>query len=413
VLSNHIVKNCLCCGADDLKLVLDLGVQPPANSYTRTTVEKVQEYPLGLNVCGRCWHAQLSFCVDRQEIFDRYAYLSGTSGTLNRYFKWFAASLASRLPSGARVLELAANDGSLIKEMQAVGLDCVGVDPARNIVEKAQAEGLPIVCGYWPSSADQVPGQFDAIVCMNVVAHVENPGAFIGACRAKLKPGGVLLVQPSQARMFGNHEFDTCYHEHISFFNTRSMGKLAESVGLKLVATALVKIHGDSPIYMLCCPEAPAKASMLGAFRDGDFAIAEDLRDYEIHIRLFEWGTYDAFCSHAKAVVKSLGEEVDRRREQGFEVVFVGAAAKAMTVVNVGGIRPDRFLDESLLKIGLHAPGIGTLIEGLDACQQITRPAFFVITAWNFRQELAAKLRSLGVPQGSVFYSYFPKPEVL
>lgn len=410
-MSSRLLKNCLCCESDDLRLVLNLGVQPPANSYTRSAAEKVEEYPLGLNVCERCWHAQLSFCVDRQEIFDRYAYVSGTSGTLNRFFKWFAASLAARLPASARVLELAANDGSLIKEMQAAGIDCVGVDPARNIVEKAQAEGLPIVCGYWPAAADQVPGQFDAIVCMNVVAHVDDPKAFVGACRAKLKPGGVLLIQPSQARMFGNHEFDTCYHEHISFFNTRSMGVLAESVGLKLVDTALVKIHGDSPIYMLCNPDVPAEASLLGAFRDGDFSIAENLPGYETQIRLFDWATYDAFCSHAKAVVQSLGEEVARRREQGFEVVFVGAAAKAMTVVNAGGIRPDRFLDESPFKIGLHAPGIGTLIEGLDACRHFTRPAFFVITAWNFRQELASKLRALGVPQGSIFYSYFPRPE--
>ncbi|MFN3861643.1 MAG: methyltransferase domain-containing protein [Roseateles sp.] len=412
-MSNHLLKNCLCCGSGDLRLVLDLGVQPPANSYTRTATEKVEEYPLGLNVCGQCWHAQLTFCVDRQEIFDRYAYVSGTSGTLNRFFKWFAASLASRLPAGARVLELAANDGSLIKEMQSAGIDCVGVDPARNIVEQAQAQGLPIVCGYWPAAAEQVSGQFDAIVCMNVVAHVDDPKAFIAACRSKLKPGGVLLIQPSQARMFGNHEFDTCYHEHISFFNTRSMGVLAESVGLKLVDTALVKIHGDSPIYMLCHPDAPASASLLGAFRDGDFAIAEDLATYEAQIQLYDWRTYDTFRSHAKAVVDNLGQEVARRREQGFDVVFVGAAAKAMTVVNAGNIRPDRFLDESPLKIGLHAPGIGTRIEGLDACRQLTRPAFFVITAWNFRHELAAKLRAVGVPQGSVFYSYFPKPEVL
>jgi len=388
-------------------------MQPPANSFSRSAAEKVEEYPLGLNVCSRCWHAQLSFCVDRREIFDRYAYVSGTSGTLHNFFKWFATSLAARLPAGARVLELAANDGSLIKEMQAVGIDCLGVDPASNIVEKAQAEGLPIVCGYWPTAADQVTGQFDAIVCMNVVAHVDNPKAFLAACRSKLKPGGALLIQPSQARMFGNHEFDTCYHEHVSFFNTRSMGVLAESVGLKLIDTALVKIHGDSPIYLLSHPEASADASLLGAFRDGDFAITESLSEYETHIRLFDWSTYDAFCSHAKTVVRCLGEEVARRREQGFEVVFVGAAAKAMTVVNAGGIRPDRFLDENPLKIGLHAPGIGTLIEGLDACRQLARPAFFVITAWNFRQELSAKIRAIGVPQGSVFYSYFPKPEVL
>ncbi len=412
-MDNYYLTNCLCCGSANLKLVLDLGVQPPANSYTLTETERVEEYPLGLNLCESCWHAQLSFCVDRREIFDRYAYVSGTSGTLNRFFKWFAKSLASRLPAGARVLEIAANDGSLIKEMQAVGIDCVGVDPAHNIVEKARSEDLPIVCGYWPSASDQLPGQFDAIVCMNVVAHVDDPQAFIKACHAKLKPGGVLLIQPSQARMFGNYEFDTCYHEHISFFNTRSMSILAESVGLKLLSTALVKIHGDSPIYMLCHPDAPADDALLGAFSNGDFSIAEDLFDYEAKIQLFDHATYDAFREHANSVVQGLVEEVARRREQGFEVVFVGAAAKAMTVVNAGGIRPDRFLDESPMKIGLHAPGIGTLIEGLEVCRLLSRPAFFVITAWNFRQELATKLRAIGVPEGSVIYSYFPSPEFL
>jgi SAM-dependent methyltransferase len=402
---------CLCCGSSDLREVLDLGQQPPANSYTRTADERVQEYPLGLNVCRHCWHAQLSYCVDRREIFDRYAYVSGTSGTLNRFFKWFAHALAAKLPKGARVLELAANDGSLIREMQAAGLECVGVDPARNIVEQAQAKGLPIHCGYWPDEADQVDGQFDAIVCMNVVAHVDDPRAFVAACKSKLKPGGVLLIQPSQARMFGNHEFDTCYHEHISFFNTCSMGVLAEAAGLKLVDTALVKIHGDSPIYMLCLPESPASADVRSAFAEGEFAIAESLPEYERSIQLYDWSTYHAFRAHAAAIVKDLQETVQRHREQGYEVVFVGAAAKAMTVVNAGHIQPDRFLDESPLKIGLHAPGIGTRIEGLDACKQMSKPGFFVITAWNFRQELAAKLRAVGVPQGSVFYSYFPTPQ--
>lgn len=411
-MNNCVLNTCLCCGSDNLRSVLDLGMQPPANSYTRSPVESVEEYPLGLNVCEQCWHAQLNFCVDRKEIFDRYAYVSGTSGTLNRFFKWFAANLAAGLAEGACVLEIAANDGSLIKEMQAVGIECIGLDPARNIVEKAQSEGLPIACGYWPTAADRVQGQFDAIVCMNVLAHVDNPRDFVAACSAKLKPGGVLLIQPSQARMFGNYEFDTCYHEHISFFNTRSMAVLAASAGLELVETALVKIHGDSPIFMLCHPDARAEASLLKAFNEGEFAIAENLPIYETQIRLFDWATYDAFRVHAKKVVDSLSEEVTRRRNQGFEVVFVGAAAKAMTVVNAGGIKPDRFLDESPLKIGLHAPGIRTLIEGLDACRQLTRPTFFVITAWNFRQELAAKLRAIGVPQDSVFYSYFPKPEV-
>lgn len=408
-MSSVALKSCLCCGSRNLREVLNLGTQPLANSYTRTPRETLAEYPLALNVCGHCWHAQLSVCVDRREIFDRYAYVSGTSNTLRKYFRWFAA----RLPAGARVLEIAANDGSLIREMQAVGIDCVGVDPARNIVDQAQADGLPLVWGYWPAAAADVPGLFDVIVAQNVVAHVGDPGAFVAACREKLKPGGVLLIQTSQARMFGNHEFDTVYHEHVSFFNTRSISTLAERAGLKLVDTAMVTIHGDSAIYMLCRQDAPADASLLAAFHDGDFAIDEQLPAYEQEIDLYDWSTYDAFRGHATAVVRDLAEEVARRRGQGFEVVFVGAAAKGMTVVNAGGIRPDRLLDESPLKVGRYAPGIGTLVESLDTCTKIEKPGFFVITAWNFRQELAAKLREMGVPEGSVCYAYFPRPETL
>jgi SAM-dependent methyltransferase len=407
-MSSHELRTCLCCGSNLLRKCLDLGCQPLANSYTLSDSEKLATYPLALNVCGNCWHSQLSCCVERSEIFDRYHYVSGTSETLRKYFKWFSESLASRMSPGARALEIAANDGSLLREMQNVGVECVGIDPAQNIVETARAEGLPVACGYWPAAASEIPGDFDAIVCMNVVAHVDDPQSFLAACRDKLRPEGVLLIQVSQARMLGNHEFDTCYHEHVSFFNSNSMRVLAESAGLKLVDAALVRIHGDSAIYELRRDDAEDQAT-LDAFREGEFAIADDLFAYEHHAGLFEWATYDAFRDRATEVVCMVRDEVARRRDQGFEIVFVGAAAKSMTLLNAGGIKPDRLLDESPLKIGLHAPGVGTRIDALTSCKQLQSPGFFVIAAWNFRDELIRKLRTIGPPSGSVFFSYFPK----
>jgi SAM-dependent methyltransferase len=413
-MNNYPLEKCLCCASPSLRLVLDLGMQPPANSYTQSTEVKVAEFPLGLNVCNACWHAQLTYCVDRREIFDQYAYVSGTSKTLGKFFTWFADGLARMLPAGANVLELAANDGSLIREMQRAGLSCIGVDPAANITALAQAEGLPIVCGYWPSVATQIDGQFDAIVCMNVLAHVDDPLTFLVGCKEKLRAGGVILVQPSQARMFENSEFDTVYHEHISFFNTRSMAQLAARAGLRLVDSVLVKIHGDSPVYMLQHADAPAVSGLRSAFMQGDFAIDEDLVEYETRARLYDWSTYDRFRAKARSVIDGVVESVEQQRAAGRVIVFVGAAAKAMTVVNSSdAIRPDVFLDENLLKIGLYAPGCATHIEPLDACSKLSKPAFFVLSAWNFRYELAAKLRAAGVPDGSVFYSYFPEPEYL
>lgn len=416
-MSSYTITNCLCCGGAKLRMALDLGMQPPANSYTESAAERVEEFPLGLNVCQDCWHSQLSYCVDRRQIFDQYAYVSGTSKTLTLFFTWFANALARSLPAQGRVLELAANDGSLIREMQHAGLECVGVDPAANITAQAQAAGLPVLCGYWPQAAAQIDGQFDAIVCMNVVAHVDDPLAFLIGCREKLRAGGTVLVQPSQARMFENGEFDTMYHEHISFFNTRSMARLAERAGLRLVDTFLVKVHGDSPVYMLRHADAPGDAQSAAAFRApflaGEFAINESLPEYEQRIGLFDWHTYERFGDTARAVVDGVVKLVEEHRAAGKAIVFVGAAAKAMTLVNAARVQPDMFLDENPLKIGLHAPGSGCRIEALDACARLDRPALFVFSAWNFRHELAAKVRAIGVPEGSVLYSYFPTAQYL
>jgi SAM-dependent methyltransferase len=410
-MTGHHLRSCLCCGGSQLDRVLDLGVQPPANSYVEDLSQTITEFPLGLNICRQCWHAQLTYCVDRAAIFDHYHYVSGTSGTLIRFFQWFAQALEQCLPPQARVLELAANDGSLIRELVGAGFDATGVDPARNIVETAQAQGLPIECGYWPQAASKVAGGFDAIVCMNVVAHVDDPAAFIGACRDKLNPGGCLLVQPSQARMFGNGEFDTCYHEHISFFNMSSMRTLARSVGLELYDAVIVKIHGDSPVFILGRPDAPPPVERIAAaLSQGEFALAERLGPYEDSIHLYDWATYEAFGSRAQAMLQQLRQVIDQHRAEGFEIVFVGAAAKAMTVINAAGVKPDWFLDEAPMKIGRYAPGVGVRVSPLDACRSLGRPALFLVTAWNFRHELAGKLRRLGVPEGSKFYAYFPSP---
>ncbi|MCA3421732.1 MAG: methyltransferase domain-containing protein [Roseomonas sp.] len=412
-MTHRFLTACLCCASSDLACVIDLGVQPPANSYTSSPQEELARYPLGLNLCASCWHAQLTFCVDRRAIFDHYAYVSATSGTLDRFFRWFGERLSECYPGQSRVLELAANDGSLLTHLKSRHFEVAGVDPARNIVDLAKARGLPITCGYWPDVQDEVDGKFDVIICMNVVAHVDDPLSFVAACRGRLNPGGVLIIQPSQARMFENGEFDTIYHEHISFFNMRSMAKLAENAGLHLYGAALVAVHGDSPVYFLGLPDSPPPVErLIAAFSAGEFGIRENLPRYEEKIGLYEAHTYVRFERMAKEVLHDLVKTVADFRAQGHKIAFVGAAAKALTVINACGVRPDHFLDEAPMKIGKYAPGVGALVEHLDTANSFTEPTLFVITAWNFRKELKGKLLACGVPAGSAFYSYFPQAEL-
>jgi SAM-dependent methyltransferase len=405
------LNRCLCCNGSRLRPVLELGLQPPANAYTDQVQIDPDKYPLGLQVCNDCWHSQLTVCVDRSSIFQNYSYASGTSQTLQKFFSWFANAICSALPPHAKVLELAANDGSLVQAMNDQGLNAIGVDPAQNIVAKARELGIPLIEGFWPEAATNLPDQYNAFVCMNVVAHVDDPQAFLAACAQKLAPGGFILVQPSQARMFGNMEFDTCYHEHLSFFNIRSMKALVGRCGLILFDSFLVKIHGDSPVYILGREDAPPDVGRIKkAFSTGLFAIDEELSEYEASIQLYETATYERFANQAYSVIDNLSHVVDHHRSQGFEIAFVGAAAKAMTVVNAAKVTPDYFFDEAELKVGRFPPGLSIAISPLVDCINIKRKTLFVLTAWNFKDELKTKIRLLGMPDGSVFYVYFPQP---
>lgn len=410
-MSHYPLSSCLCCGSSRLQTVLDLQTQPPANLYLRQPRPEMTNFPLCLNRCEDCWHAQLSWNVDRREIFDDYAYVSGTSRTLVHFFDWFAVALRETIGLGMKVLEIAANDGSLIRSMQSQGLKCVGLDPAKNIVDQARQQGLPLELGYWPEAADKIEGTFDAIIGMNVLAHVDTPLDFLMACKKKLAANGIVLIQPSQARMIENGEFDTIYHEHLSFFNSRSISKLADRAGLKLVGTALVRVHGDSPIYFLQHKENQAPSPDFISFRQGEFGIAEDLLEYENRVRLYDAATYEKFSIAAHAVIDGVKNVVAQHKAAGYQVAFVGAAAKAITLLNAGRIKPDHLLDESPLKIGFYAPGCNVAVEPLTAVTSWNQPTLFIMSAWNFRIEMSGKLAKIGVPNGSKFYAYFPEPQ--
>ncbi|NBW80058.1 MAG: methyltransferase domain-containing protein, partial [Betaproteobacteria bacterium] len=277
-MSNHVMVKCLCCGSGRLMTVLDLGMQPPANDYREgDTSEQPEKFPLLLNRCEDCWHLQLGYCVDRSTIFDNYAYASGTSKTLKRYFDWFAESLKPVMSAQRRVLDIAANDGSLLRALMLQDIACVGVDPAENLTDAAVASGLPMVQGYWPATAAKLQGQFSVVVCMNVVAHVDDPLAFLVGVKEVLAPGGFVVVQPSQVRMIENGEFDTIYHEHLSFFCLSSMKVLAQRAGLELLDASIVKIHGDSPMYYLRHPGDTVFASPFDLFTQGEFGLKESL----------------------------------------------------------------------------------------------------------------------------------------
>ena len=225
---------CPVCGGHDLQVTLDLKTQPLANDF-QDTVEaalKSLRFPLKLMRCRSCNHLFLSNMVDRAHLFSNYLYESGTSQTLLKYFDWLSKKVAGQAVSKKKkkekpysILEIACNDGSQLDFFRALGWETYGVDPAANIVPKTVAKGHKVKVGFWgvgSYSHIPPPDELDVIVAQNVFAHVPKPIEFLKACKDVMGISTKLYIQTSQCDMHQNGQFDTAYHEHVSFFTGHS-----------------------------------------------------------------------------------------------------------------------------------------------------------------------------------------------
>lgn len=402
-------RTCIVCGSDVTPL-LDLDVQPPANLLLAHSGDAYEAFPLGFANCPACTHGQLTHFVDPAKLFKHYLYASGTSGTLKAYFEWFSDTLRRASRPGARVLDIASNDGSLLGILESRGFEAIGVDPAENLNQVAIAAGRKVITGFFPAARPE--GLFDIIVAMNVAAHTPDPSTFMKGVRECLAPGGVAIIQTSQALMIANGEFDTVYHEHYSFYTVASMARLAEKSGLRVEASRLTSVHGTSLLSFLRRADDDA---MPFAFEESaPFSVSwpsptppflsPELEGSEAAV------AYAQFAEGAKIAMRTAADAVARHRASGRRVALVGVAAKALTFIRAAGIEPDFYIDEAALKVGLTIPGTSHPIEPLQNAGAIASDTTFLIGAWNFAEELMRKIRN--VCDGGVtpkFIVYFPK----
>ena len=208
------LNECLCCGSEKLKLVLDLNEQPLANSFKKTAEEDEPTFPLRLNICEECTHLQLSHAVNPDLLFKNYLYVSGTSQTLRDYFDWFAKRTLEYFEMPPQtVLDIACNDGSQLNSFQALGLKTYGIDPAENLHVLSNANH-EVVCDYFKEKYvyHYKNKNLDIITAQNVFAHNDYPLDFLLQCKEIMHDKSRLFIQTSQADMIKNNEFDTIYH---------------------------------------------------------------------------------------------------------------------------------------------------------------------------------------------------------
>jgi len=388
---------CLCCKNPTSKF-LDLGNQPLANNY-HTKEEKCDVYPLNLTVCKTCFHCQLSHAVNPEILFKSYKYVSGTSQTGITFFKDNADFITNYKSKIGKVLDIASNDGTQLDFFKKLGWETYGVDPATNLCPIAEKKGHKIICDFWSEKSAKTLPIMDVITAQNVFAHTQYVDDFLQNCKTIMDDNTSLFIQTSQKNMIINTEFDTTYHEHISFYNTLSMKTLVERNGLFLNKIFESDIHGCSYIFEI------------GKVLNTTTNNIQDFLNDEKDKGLYDMKIYNEFTNKSQNIVLNLKNSIEEYKLNGYKCIGFGAAAKGQTVLCYSNLFLDYIIDENPLKINLYSPKLNIPIVDInefinDKCDKIV----IVILAWNFAKEIKEKIsKNKGTKQIVVIESYFPK----
>lgn len=392
------LNECLCCGNSDIRTILDLGNQPLANTYH--TGETLDVFPLKLNLCQSCWHLQLSHAVNPDLMFKNYLYVSGTSNTLREYFDKFVDITLSYNQNAKAVLDIACNDGTQLDSYKRVGIETYGIDPAENLHIISKEKGHNIVLDYFNDVSVKKFGdkKFDIITAQNVFAHNTYPLEFLKTCKKILNEEGHIFIQTSQANMVMNNEFDTIYHEHISFFNTFSMMKLVEKAGMYLNDVIKTDIHGTSYVFVISNNEYQKEN------------VSNDIEEL-VNNNLNNTLTYIEYALNAYKITYDLKQTLEDYKSKGYKLIGYGAAAKGNTLLNFGKIKLDYIVDDNPLKHNLFTPGMDIEIKDpkFISTMDLNTKVVFVPLAWNFYKEIRSKIKTYRNNESDIFIKYFPK----
>jgi 2-polyprenyl-3-methyl-5-hydroxy-6-metoxy-1,4-benzoquinol methylase len=386
---------CRHCASDLALPLVDLGSAPPSNAYLTEQTLKAPEkwFPLRVLVCERCWLVQTEDFARAQELFDaEYAYFSGFSSSWLAHCERYVGDISARfgLNAGSHVVEIAANDGSLLQSVKARGIACTGVEPTAGTAAAARAKGIPIVEDFFGMRlARQLATQgkqADLTVANNVLAHVPDINDFVSGFALLLKPHGVATFEfPHLLRLIAESQFDTIYHEHFSYLSLSAVNRIFAANGLNIFDVEEHPTHGGSLRVF-------AQRGDTGGY--SRCASVDELVKRECAAGTATAGYYAGFQTRADKVKNDfLAFLLDARRE-GKSVAAYGAAAKGNTLMNYAGIRPDLIAyvaDRNPAKQGKYMPG--SRIPIADEARLIeSQPDYVVILPWNLKAEVMRQL---------------------
>jgi SAM-dependent methyltransferase len=407
------MPKCRFCAETLSRVFLDLGMSPPSNAYLRSDQLDAMEayYPLRVLICDACNLVQLPAFQTPAEIFGDYAYFSSYSASWLAHAERYARMAAKRFALGplSLVVEVASNDGYLLRFFNQAGIPVLGIEPAANVAAAAMAAGIPTLVRFFGKDAATALAaegrQADLIVGNNVLAHVPNLNDFVAGLKILLKSGGTLTMEfPHLMRLMEGNQFDTIYHEHFSYFSLGTASAVFARHGLAVYDVDELPTHGGSlRLYAGHADDVPLPSPALVALTEKEEAKGYDRAE-----------TYGRFADAVMRAKRELLGFLIEAKAEGKTIVGYGAPAKGSTLLNYCGVRAD-FLDFTVdanpHKQGLFLPGSHIPIRAPEAIAE-ARPDYVLILPWNLKDEILAQMGHIRA-WGGRFVLPIPRVEIV
>lgn len=401
---------CRHCHAPLVHSFLDLGFAPPSNAYLAADALKRPEkyYPLRVMVCEQCWLVQTEDFTQADDLFNHeYAYFSSTSSGWLAHAETYARKMTRQLGLNRQsmVLEIASNDGYLLKNFVQANVPCLGIEPTGSTAAAAEALGIPVLREFFGEALGRRLAQngqsADLIAGNNVYAHVPDINDFTRGLKAALKPAGTITLEfPHLMQLVKHTQFDTVYHEHFSYLSLLTVSRIFAAAGLRVFDVEELSTHGGS-LRVFGVHDEDTRATTFSV---------ENLIQQETAAGLRSLETYQAFQARADSVKDKLLSFLIEQKRSGKTIAAYGAAAKGNTLLNYAGIKGDLLpyvCDAARAKQDKFMPGSHIPILPPYALRK-NPPDFLLILPWNIAPEVRQQNAALA-DRGTRFVTAVPE----
>ena len=386
--------------------VLDLGESPPANSFSGAPTDEQESFPLILESCASCGNLQLHDCVDAELLYRNYLYTTPDSELLRAHYKILCGYLAAGeyVRPESFVLEIGSNSGLFLRYLKPRVGKVLGVDPAANVCAIARGGGIDTLCDFFAAPAAKAIrasyGVPDVIIARHCFAHNCDPHVMIAAAAQLLADGGALVIENAYAlNTIENNEFDQIYHEHMFYFSIRSMQTLLGLHGLYIADILMSPVHGGSIVFVARRGNIRAHKSTL---------IEQHLQEEKLRLNT---AALERFRDSAVRIRARLAALVRELNGAGKSIYTYGASAKGNTLLNYVGLTSADIrccVDSTPIKQGKFLPQSKIAVVSEEYARSAP-PDYFLLTAWNYKEEIIAKVRAAGNERSNFIV---PIPEV-